>query len=79
MSPMNTDVTETVARLRKHPVYCMDGQNITKDAADEIESSLKAIVQLYDIAKSNGAHDNEMDKATLEAAHDAYNSIGQIK
>ena len=33
----NTDISETVRRLRKHPVICMDGQNITSDAANEIE------------------------------------------
>ena len=28
---------ELIKRLRKHPVICMDKQNVTSDAADELE------------------------------------------
>ena len=31
------DTTETIKRLRKHPVWTMDAQNVTADAADHIE------------------------------------------
>ena len=38
MMPLkNTDTNETIKRLRNHPVVCMDKQNITGDAADELE------------------------------------------
>lgn len=37
MNIIHHDEAETVVRLRKHPVWTMDAQNVTADAADFIE------------------------------------------
>ena len=49
MPLQNKDIAETIRRLRRHPVFCMDGQNITADAADELE---RLYAKIHDIDKT---------------------------
>ena len=53
-------MSDLTKRLRKHPVICMDKQNITSDAADRIDVLEAALFKAYCEGYEQG-HDHTVD------------------